>query len=40
MLALAAGCEKKDPEPPPKTADQIDPAKNPWNADKLAAGDA
>ena len=40
MLALAAGCEKKKADPPPKTAEQIDPAKNPWNADKLAAPDA
>ena len=40
MLAFGAGCEKKQADPKPKTADQIDPAKNPWNADKLAAGDA
>jgi cyclophilin family peptidyl-prolyl cis-trans isomerase len=39
-LALTASCEKKADEEKPKTADQIDPAKNPWNADKLAAGDA
>ncbi len=40
LLALTAGCEKKTTSPKPKTADQIDPAQNPWNADKLAAGDA
>jgi len=35
VLALGASCEKTQPEPRPLTADQIDPAKNPWNADKL-----
>jgi peptidyl-prolyl cis-trans isomerase A (cyclophilin A) len=39
LLALVGGCKKQE-DPKPKTADQIDPAKNPWNADKLAAGDA
>ena len=36
VLVLAA-CEKTPPPPPPKTAEQIDPEKNPWNADKRDA---
>ena len=40
VLALGASCEKKNPEPPPLTAEQIDPAKNPWNADKRDGGAA
>ena len=37
VLALVASCEKKATEPPPVTAEQVDPAKNPWNADKRDA---
>jgi len=39
MLATAASCDKGS-EPKLPSADQIDPAKNPWNADKLVAHDA
>ena len=35
MLALSS-CEKKQPEPKPLTADQIDPAKNPWTKQDAA----
>jgi peptidyl-prolyl cis-trans isomerase A (cyclophilin A) len=38
LLALCAGCEKKPADPKPKTADQIPPEQNPWNADKRDAG--
>jgi peptidyl-prolyl cis-trans isomerase A (cyclophilin A) len=39
-IAFSVSCDKGRSERDLKTADQIDPAKNPWNADKLAAGDA
>jgi peptidyl-prolyl cis-trans isomerase A (cyclophilin A) len=40
VLALAASCEKKDPDSKPLTSEQIDPAKNPWTANKPDAGAA
>jgi peptidyl-prolyl cis-trans isomerase A (cyclophilin A) len=40
LVMLICGCESKQAAPKPKTADQIDPAKNPWNADKLSPKDA